>query len=173
MSIADLIDIIYKTLNNPVTKDSIHTSVFIFFVTTGFMEFSKVKVSPWSWCLKKIGKIMNSDLNDKIEKLEERQEKLEERQEKMEHLQDLKEAKGARRRILRTNDDILNNLPHSKEYYDDALNDIKDYEEYCQQHDNPCDEWYFRNEKCNESIANIRRAYRESESNGDFKTQLV
>lgn len=65
----------------------------------------------------------------------------------------LKEAQGARRRILRFNDELLRNIDHSKEYFDDILEDIKTYETYC--HTHPA----FENGKTVMADKNIKRCY--------------
>ena len=65
----------------------------------------------------------------------------------------LKEAQGARRRILRFNDELLRNIDHSKEYFDDILEDIKTYENYCHTHPS------FENGKTVMADKNIKRCY--------------
>lgn len=65
------------------------------------------------------------------------------------------EAKNARRRILRFNDELLkNNTNHSKEYFDDVLDDTTEYLRYCEK--NPD----FKNGKATLAIENIERVYR-------------
>lgn len=67
----------------------------------------------------------------------------------------LKEAQGSRRRILRFNDELLRNIDHSKEYFDDILEDIKTYENYC--HTHPA----FENGKTVMADKNIKRCYEQ------------
>ena len=43
----------------------------------------------------------------------------------------VKDAQAARRRILRFNDELLRDVEHSKEYFDDILEDVKTYDNYC------------------------------------------
>ncbi len=64
-----------------------------------------------------------------------------------------KDAQGARRRILRFNDELLRNMDHSKEYFDDILEDIKTYEDYCKSHPK------FENGKTVMADRNIKRCY--------------
>ena len=65
------------------------------------------------------------------------------------------EAKNARRRILRFNDELLkNNTNHSKEYFDDVLDDTTEYLRYCEKHPE------FKNGKASLAIENIERVYR-------------
>ena len=75
---------------------------------------------------------------------------------------ELKEARSARRRILRTNDEIYNHVKHSREFFDDVLEDINAYENFCRR--NPD----FRNAKAALAIENIERVYRECMKDGSF-----
>jgi hypothetical protein len=75
---------------------------------------------------------------------------------------ELKEIKSARRRILRTNDEIYNHVKHSREYFDDVLEDINAYENYCRKTPD------FRNGKAALAIENIERVYRECMKEGNF-----
>ena len=64
-----------------------------------------------------------------------------------------KDVVAARRRILRFNDELLRDIDHSKEYFDDILEDVHTYEQYCAEHAD------FQNEKAVMAIKNIRRCY--------------
>ena len=64
------------------------------------------------------------------------------------------EAKNARRRLLRFNDELLNNVYHRKEYFDDVIGDITEYRRFCDK--NPD----FLNGKATLAIENIERVYR-------------
>jgi hypothetical protein len=75
---------------------------------------------------------------------------------------ELKEIRNARRRILRFNDEIINHVKHSREYFDDVLEDVNAYESYCRK--NPD----FRNGKAALAIENIERVYRECMKEGKF-----
>ena len=75
---------------------------------------------------------------------------------------ELKEIRNARRRILRFNDEIINHVKHSREYFDDVLEDVNAYESYCRK--NPD----FRNGKAVLAIENIERVYRECMKEGKF-----
>jgi hypothetical protein len=64
-----------------------------------------------------------------------------------------KEVVNARRRILRFNDELLRKDDHSKEYFDDILNDVKTYEMYCRSHPD------YPNGKADMAVRNIERCY--------------
>ena len=63
-------------------------------------------------------------------------------------------ALESRRRILQISDELLHDdRRHSKEYFDQVLDDINNYRQYCDEH--PA----FKNERAVASINNIRRIY--------------
>ena len=80
----------------------------------------------------------------------------------MKDAEELKEAKNARRRILRFNDEIINKTKHSREYFDDVLEDVNTYESFVRK--NPD----YQNGKCTLAIENIERVYRECMKEGNF-----
>ena len=71
-------------------------------------------------------------------------------------------ALEARRRILRFNDELLNHVMHSKEYFDEILSDIDIYERYCREHPN------FPNNKTVMSIEHIKECYKKCEKEDSF-----
>lgn len=80
----------------------------------------------------------------------------------MKDAEQLKEAKSARRRILRTNDEIYNHVRHSREFFDDVIEDVNTYENFVRK--NPD----YQNGKCSLAIENIERVYRECMKEGSF-----
>lgn len=76
--------------------------------------------------------------------------------------EELKEARNSRRRILRFNDEIINRVKHSREYFDDILEDVNAYESFVRK--NPD----YQNGKCTLAIENIERVYRECMKEGNF-----
>lgn len=80
---------------------------------------------------------------------------------------DFEESKAvdARRRILQISDELLHEEKerrHSKEYFDQILDDITLYEKYCEDHKG------FKNNKAVASIGHINRIYNERLLNKDF-----
>lgn len=82
--------------------------------------------------------------------------------EDMKTAEELKEVKSSRRRILRTNDELYNHVKHSREFFDDVLEDVNTYEQYCRK--NPD----FQNGKAVLAIENIERVYRDCMKEGTF-----
>lgn len=72
----------------------------------------------------------------------------------MKKAETLKDALSARRRILKFNDELLRNVNHSKETFDDLLSDIDLYERYCDLHKDS-----FPNGKTVMATKNIKKCY--------------
>lgn len=117
--------------------------------------------SPGLW--KMIEKLYDQIIGRKRVSLEEISEKLDGQQKDIDSLKTSvsemkgeeaeKEAKSARRRILRFNDELLREEKHSKEYFDDILEDLRIYDEYCRSHPR------FLNGKTEMAEKNIKRCY--------------
>lgn len=75
---------------------------------------------------------------------------------------DQEKAIAARARILRFNDELLNDSKHSKESFDQTLSDIDTYEAYCTA--NP----KFLNNKTAMSVDHIKRIYQKCEDEHTF-----
>lgn len=76
--------------------------------------------------------------------------------------QDSTDAKNSRIRILRFNDELLQDQHHSKEYFDIVLDDIQGYENYC------CSHPEFKNGKTIMAVANIKRCYQKCMEQREF-----
>ena len=72
------------------------------------------------------------------------------------------DIKTIRLRILRFDDELRLNVPHSEEYYTNILDDISEYTSYCAQNPN------FKNEKARHAIDHISRAYDKCHAENNF-----
>ena len=93
------------------------------------LQLTPIKVDPWTWLGRKIGRAVNGELLDRMEKLESMVKMMEETSSEQ-------AAKSTRIRILRFGDEILHGIHHSKEHFDQILQDITEYEQYCREHPN-------------------------------------
>ena len=66
---------------------------------------------------------------------------------------DTTSATNARTRILRFDDELINGVHHSKEYFQQVLEEIDTYEIYCEKHPN------YKNSACTLAIEHIRHTY--------------
>lgn len=94
---------------------------------SAIIQIAPIKINPWSWIAKKIGRALNSEVIEKVDKLEKDVKQLQ---------SDLDEqsARNARARILRFGDEILHGVKHSQEHFDEILSCITDYTKYCDEH---------------------------------------
>lgn len=118
-------------------------------------EVSKIKVNPWSWLAKKVGKAINGEVLEKFDQLKEDVTEIKTQQE--EH-----SAKDSRMRILRFGDEMLHGENHSKDHFDQILDDVNRYELYCETHP------LFINNMTRLTISRIKAEYKERLFNNTF-----
>lgn len=94
-------------------------------------------------------------IGEKIDKLTEMVKEVSERV-------DASSATNARTRVLRFDDELINGVHHSREYFQQTLEEIDTYETYCQKHPD------FKNNACVLAIEHIRRVYSHLQDNGGF-----
>lgn len=109
------------------------------------VQISPLKINPWSWLGRVIGKALNHDVLQIVKELKESQsnyqeatdkrlDDIEEARRKFMYYQEECEAKAARRRILRAADELRLGIEHSHEYFRDVLNDVSFYNNFCHEH---------------------------------------
>lgn len=134
---------------------------------SGIIQIAPIKINPFTWLAKKIGNALTADLksdlkadftelNDKVNNIETKLET---------HIADNKQERAAdyRARIIRFNDEIMEEKTHTKEYYNNILEDIDKYEAYCNSHPD------YPNNKAVMAIHNIKAKYEEHMENNSFK----
>lgn len=110
------------------------------------LQLAPIKINPWSWISKKIGRALNGEVIDKIDKQGSEISKLKE-------TCDEREANDCRYRILRFDDEIRHKKKHTKEHFDQILCDITTYERYCDSHK------HYSNNVAIFAIKNIKDTY--------------
>ena len=119
------------------------------------IQISPIKVNPWTWLARSIGRAINGELMEQVKDLKSRIDRMEENDAE-------REAKSARIRILRFGDECQQQVLHSQEHFDQIIDDIDQYEKYCEGHPN------FKNNKAVLTIANIKETYRRRMAANDF-----
>lgn len=110
------------------------------------VQIAPIKVDPWSRIAKMIGKAINGEVIEKVDKLGGDLQSLRDESEE-------REAITCRTRILRFGDEIIHGAEHTKEHFDQILADIDYYEDYCGAHPK------FRNNKAVATIERIKAVY--------------
>lgn len=119
------------------------------------LQIAPVKINPWSWLAQAIGRAINGEVLNKLGELEKRLDK---------HIttDDRRTADGSRTRILHFNNELLRDLPHTKEEFIEVLAEIDAYEKYCRDHPD------YPNNRAVLAIENIRDTYKRRLDKHDF-----
>lgn len=122
------------------------------------VEIAPIKINPWSAIAKAIGRALNAEV---LAELKQTQKKLDE------HIRvdDQRDADSHRQRILQFNNELLRDIPHTREDFIEILSVIDQYEAYCKEHPD------YKNSRCVHAIANIGRVYDDRLKKHDFLSQ--
>lgn len=118
----------------------------ILLAISAIIQISPIKLNPWSWIAKKIGRAINGEVIEKVEKMKTDLEA-------MKTANAERDAKNARTKILRFGDELLHGTKHSKDAFDDMLLAITEYENYCDEHKE------FKNKITERTISHITAIY--------------
>lgn len=132
------------------------------FVLLTLIQITPIKINPWSWIAKKIGRAVNGEVLKEIDGIKQKQA---EAQEKLEqHIQDNNDQAESlnRRGLLEFNIQLMRGANYTHEYFTDILKDIDEYEDYCRTHPK------YKNNRAKFAIENIKRVYEEHVRHGDF-----
>lgn len=120
-------------------------------VIMSLVEVAPIKINPWSW----LGNTFNKGVICKIDKIE--KDVAEVKQEVAES-----SAVTSRYRILRFDDEILHDVKHTKEHFDQILLDIDVYESFCDEHKD------FKNNLAVMAIKHIKAIYQKCSADNSF-----
>ena len=112
------------------------------------VQIAPVKLNPWSWLARAIGRAVNAEVIKKLDA----------------HItmDDRRCADGHRARILHFNNELLRDIGHTQEEFFEVLAEIDAYEEYCREHPE------YPNNRAVLAIENIRSNYKERLQKHDF-----
>jgi hypothetical protein len=119
------------------------------------IKIPKIELNIWNLIGRTIGRSINKEVLEQVSQLTTEVDTLKKEEE-------LERARQARQRILRFNDEILFNKRHSKEHFDEVLDDIDIYEEYCRTHEE------YENNKAVLAIKTIKKTYDKCMDDHDF-----
>lgn len=112
------------------------------------IQITPIKINPWSWLGRMIGRAINGEVLDKVNTLANDVRELKD--------EDAEQwASLSRSHILRFGDELLHGVPHSKEHFDQILLDISKYEAYCDEHPK------YKNNIANATIKQIKSTYQK------------
>lgn len=121
------------------------------------IQIAPIKVDPWTAIFRAIGRAFNAELLKEVRDVRSTLDN---------HIKadDERNADEHRARILRFNNELIREIPHTKEEFIDVLADIDYYESYCRDHPD------YKNNRAVFAIANIGKSYTERLEKHDFLT---
>ena len=133
------------------------------------LEVSKIEINPWTYLARKFGNAINHDISEQIKEVNHRIDDVEASIGEVKRIQTDDESKAdeyraitSRVRILKFNEELLRDVKHSKEMFDQVLEDVTKYTHYCAEHPN------FENDKAVLAINNVRKCYEKCLEQHDF-----
>ncbi len=127
----------------------------VLLVLMTIVQIAPVKINPWTSIAKSIGRAINADVLKELKTVKD---------DLADHIRidGERDADEHRARILRFNNELLRDIPHTKEEFIDVLADIDFYERYCETHKD------YKNNRAVHAIANISRVFDERLQKHDF-----
>lgn len=133
------------------------------------LEISPIKINPWSWIAKMLKLLwrgfcrsLNADVLSQLEEVKKAQQDTKTELENHIKMDDQREADKTRASILHFNNELLRDIPHTKEEFVEMLSKIDWYNDYCKTHKD------YKNSRAVHAIANIERVYDERMEKHDF-----
>ena len=119
------------------------------------VQIAPIEIKPWSAIARAFGRAINAEVLRDLKTV---------KQDLTDHIRidGERDADEHRARILRFNNELLRDIPHTKEEFIDVLADIDFYERYCRDHEN------YKNNRAVHAIANISRVYDDRLREHDF-----
>lgn len=124
-------------------------------VILSLIQIAPIKIDPWSAIGRMIGRAINGDVLKEIKDTKAELDK---------HIKvdDERNADLHRARILQFNNELLRDIPHTREDFIEVLAEIDYYERYCETHPE------YQNNRAVHAISNIGRVYDERLKKHDF-----
>lgn len=133
------------------------------------IEISPIKINPWScfgkmlkWLWRKFCRSLNEEVLSQLAEVKSEQLVTREKLESHIRLDDEREADKVRSSILHFNNELLREVPHTKEEFVEILSKIDWYNNFCETHKD------YRNSRAVHAISNIERSYDERLQKHDF-----
>lgn len=140
------------------------TSIIIagFLALLTFVEITPIKLNPWSTIGRIIGQLVNAEVFEELKKIKETQQKSQKMLDEHIKIDDERNADVNRSKILQFNNELIQNISHTREEFIEVLFCIDKYNEQCREHPN------YPNSRATHAIANINRVQDERLEKHDF-----
>ena len=102
-----------------------------------------------------VGRAINGEVMEQVKGLNKKIERMEVNLNDARAADERRDIEQRRVRILRFGEELLRNIRHTKEHFDQILIDITAYEKYCSEHPE------FENDVTTETIGHIKNVYHQ------------
>lgn len=143
-------------------QGAIMWGVGILLVLSTLVEVSKIKLNPWSAVARWIGEKINAKVLAELSAVKAELKVTKETLDDHITIDDERNADMHRAYILRFNTELLRDMDHTEEDFNEALYNIDCYERYCKSHPS------YQNNRAVLAIENIREVYKERLKKHDF-----
>ena len=131
-------------------------------VAMTLIQISPIKLDPWSAIARAIGRAINKEVLAKLGEMEETQADTRRILDDHRKVDDERAADTHRTRILQFNNELLRDIPHTREEFIEILAEIDYYERFCKAHPD------YQNNRATHAVANISRVYDDRLIKHDF-----
>lgn len=126
------------------------------------VQLAPIKINPWTWLARVIGRAINGEVITMVQEVKKEQSDTRKVLDKHIKADDERNADLHRARILQFNNELLRNIPHTREDFIEVLAEIDFYTRYCTEHPE------YENHRAVHAIANIERVYDDRLIKHDF-----
>ena len=134
----------------------------VLLVLMTIVQIAPVKINPWSSIAKALGWAINGEVMGKLEEMGQVQQDTQRRLDAHIKVDDERAADMHRAHILQFNNELIRNIPHTREEFIEILAEIDGYERFCREHPD------YPNSRAVHAVANISRVYDERLQKHDF-----
>ena len=126
------------------------------------VEIAPVKINPWGAIAKAFGRAINREVMVKLDEMAAAQKDTRKRLDAHIKVDDERAADMHRARILQFNNELIRDIPHTREEFIEILAEIDGYERFCREHPD------YQNNRATHAVANISRVYDDRLQKHDF-----
>ena len=101
-------------------------------VAMTLIQIAPIKVNPWSALARALGKAINKDVLDGLAEVKADQKEARRILDDHIRVDDTRNADAHRARILQFNNELLRDIPHTREDFIEILDEIDFYERFCE-----------------------------------------
>lgn len=143
-------------------KEIVAGSGGVVLVLLTLLQVAPVKINPWSAIARWIGRALNSEVLKELADVRSTQQVTAKKLDDHIAADEVRHANRLRERILQFNNELLRNIPHTREDFIEILAVIDAYNSYCRTHED------YQNNRAIHAIKNIERVYDDRLAKRDF-----